>query len=155
MADHRDAVLNAKEYVETSPMPKDVPHVDELGATSAPLKSASFFIGDKCREYNDDFMLCKQQNADPAHCLKEGRKVTRCASSVINDINKHCFNQFKSHFECLEFNNQYFYPCRKQERSLNECVAASLNLHKNIPGSPADQPQIHEKPNPIHKRIQH
>lgn len=82
MADHREAVLNSKEYIEPSPMPKDVPHVDELGATSAPLKSASFFIGDRCKEFNDDFMLCKQGSANPGDCLKEGRKVTRCASSV-------------------------------------------------------------------------
>jgi len=35
-----------------APMPKHIPHVDEIGATSAPLKSASFFIGDKCKEFN-------------------------------------------------------------------------------------------------------
>jgi hypothetical protein len=28
------------------------PHVDELGATSAPLKSAAFFLGSYCKEYN-------------------------------------------------------------------------------------------------------
>lgn len=27
-------------------------------------------------------MLCKQENRDPAHCLKEGRKVTRCAAEL-------------------------------------------------------------------------
>jgi NADH dehydrogenase (ubiquinone) 1 alpha subcomplex subunit 8 len=43
------------------------------------LKSASFFIGEYCKEYNADFMLCKNENNDPEHCLKEGRKVTRCA----------------------------------------------------------------------------
>lgn len=35
-----------------SPMPQDVPHVDELGVTSAPLKTASFFIGEHCKRYN-------------------------------------------------------------------------------------------------------
>lgn len=24
-------------------------------------------------------MLCKSENRDPEHCLKEGRRVTRCA----------------------------------------------------------------------------
>lgn len=33
-------------------MPASVPHVDELGVTSAPLKSASFFIGEYCKPYN-------------------------------------------------------------------------------------------------------
>lgn len=27
-------------------------------------------------------MLCKAENRDPAHCLKEGRKVTRCAQDL-------------------------------------------------------------------------
>ena len=87
-------------YVDPTPMPASVPHVEEVGATSAPLKSAAFFLGAYCKEYNgsppfsvlqdcannenfyfsiEDFMLCKNENRSPAHCLKEGRKVTRCA----------------------------------------------------------------------------
>ena len=27
-------------------------------------------------------MLCKSENRDPAHCLKEGRRVTRCAQDL-------------------------------------------------------------------------
>lgn len=27
-------------------------------------------------------MLCKAENRDPAHCLAEGRKVTRCAQDL-------------------------------------------------------------------------
>lgn len=30
----------------------------------------------------DDFMLCKSENRDPGHCLKEGRRVTRCAQDL-------------------------------------------------------------------------
>ena len=30
----------------------------------------------------DDFMLCKAENRDPANCLKEGRRVTRCAQDL-------------------------------------------------------------------------
>lgn len=30
----------------------------------------------------EDFMLCKSENRDPEHCLKEGRKVTRCAAEM-------------------------------------------------------------------------
>lgn len=33
-------------------MPSSVPHVDEVGVTSAPLKSASFFLGEYCKPYN-------------------------------------------------------------------------------------------------------
>ena len=30
----------------------------------------------------EDFMLCKAENRDPGHCLKEGRRVTRCAQDL-------------------------------------------------------------------------
>ena len=60
----------------------------EIGATSAPLLSASFFIGARCRPYNDDFMQCKTENPGKGEfeCLKEGRRVTRCAASVYVQI---------------------------------------------------------------------
>lgn len=82
MATYRDARFPSTPYVEPAPAPSNVPHVDEVGTTSAPLKSASFFLGSYCVKYNEDFMLCKQENRDPEHCLKEGRRVTRCAQDL-------------------------------------------------------------------------
>jgi hypothetical protein len=81
---------------------QEIPKVAELGTTSAPLKSAAFFLGAYCKEFNgtyytafaprwvligiicgtEDFMLCKAENRDPGHCLKEGRRVTRCATDL-------------------------------------------------------------------------
>lgn len=65
-------------------MPDHVPKVDEIGATSAPLMSAAYFIGDRCKAFNDDYMKCKDEanGRGEIECLKEGRKVTRCAASV-------------------------------------------------------------------------
>ena len=76
--------FNQQVLVDTTPMPESIPKVDELGATSAPLASASYFIGDRCRAYNDDYMKCKTEanGRGEIECLKEGRKVTRCAASV-------------------------------------------------------------------------
>lgn len=70
--------------LDTTPLPESVPAVKEIGASSAPLLSASFFIGARCRDYNDDYMQCKTESAGRGEfdCMKEGRKVTRCASSV-------------------------------------------------------------------------
>ena len=42
----------AKAYTDPTPMPTNVPRVTELGTTSAPLKSAAFFIGAYCKEFN-------------------------------------------------------------------------------------------------------
>jgi hypothetical protein len=52
MASHRSAVLIDQPYTDPNPLPSSVPHVDELGTTSAPLKSASFFIGQHCKAVN-------------------------------------------------------------------------------------------------------
>lgn len=41
-----------RDYVEPANLPKDVPSMPELGVTSAPLKSAAFFLGAFCKEYN-------------------------------------------------------------------------------------------------------
>ena len=71
--------------IENAPMPPHIPPVPEVGATSAALKSAAFFVAAKCQAYNDDFMMCRKQKWNshgPGGCLKEGRKVTRCAISV-------------------------------------------------------------------------
>lgn len=118
-----DPADSSKPYKDPTPLPEDVPKVKELGVTSAPLKSAAFFLGAYCKDYNgvsclrvihrecwpycevgiagesvvflgdkelttclsghtEDFMLCKAENRDPAHCLKEGRRVTRCAQDL-------------------------------------------------------------------------
>ncbi|SCV72610.1 BQ2448_4147 [Microbotryum intermedium] len=154
MSTHREAKFPDKDYVDPTPMPSSIPHVDELGVTSAPLKSASFFIGEHCQKYNDDFMLCKAENRDPAHCLKEGRKVTRCAQDLITKVRSTCLAEFNAHWECLERNNQELYLCRKPERVFNSCVFENLKLAKNIPGSPEGKPQIHDKTWPIYGAIQ-
>lgn len=82
MASHRDARFPSTPYIEPSDIPNNLPKVEEIGTTSAPLKSASFFLGEQCSKYNEDFMLCKSESRDPEHCLKEGRRVTRCAQDL-------------------------------------------------------------------------
>ncbi|KAI8072401.1 hypothetical protein BC940DRAFT_292499 [Gongronella butleri] len=138
--------LASQKFVDATPLPDNVPKVDEVGATSAPLKSASFFIGTYCKDYNDDFMLCKNENNDPAHCLKEGRKVTRCAIDLIQKLRENCGQQFKEHWQCLENNNHELQKCRKAETALNACALDKLGLKKRIPG--VDE-QIHEKKNAV------
>ena len=70
--------------IDTTPLPDSIPKVEEIGASSAPLMSAAYFIGARCQAYNDDFMKCKTEanGKGEIDCLKEGRKVTRCAQSV-------------------------------------------------------------------------
>lgn len=76
--------FNDRVLIDVTPMPDHIPKVQEVGSTSAPLMSAAFFIGARCKPYNDDYMMCKDdaKGRGELECLKEGRKVTRCATSV-------------------------------------------------------------------------
>jgi NADH dehydrogenase (ubiquinone) 1 alpha subcomplex subunit 8 len=52
MSTYHDGSTSSQPYKEPSPLPNSIPKVDELGTTSAPLKSAAFFIGAYCKDYN-------------------------------------------------------------------------------------------------------
>ncbi|ORZ32067.1 hypothetical protein BCR44DRAFT_1502300 [Catenaria anguillulae PL171] len=132
------------------PVASDDQPFTEVGSTSAPLHSASFFIGAFCKPYNDDFMLCKQENADPRHCLAEGRKVTRCALDLLAKLKANCGQEYKAHWSCLDNSNHEFKKCRPEERKLNDCVFDKLGLSKHIPDTPKGEEPIHLKKNPIH-----
>ncbi|KAH6683697.1 NADH-ubiquinone oxidoreductase 20.8 kDa subunit [Plectosphaerella plurivora] len=135
MSANRQPRFNQEFHYDTTPLPASIPKVQEIGASSAPLLSASFFIGARCRDYNDDYMKCKTDanGRGEFDCLKEGRRVTRCAQSVLKDINTHCLESFREHWNCLEKGNQQFYQCRPAEWKLNKCVYENLKLEKNIP----------------------
>ncbi|RMJ21152.1 Nadh-ubiquinone oxidoreductase [Aspergillus sp. HF37] len=146
----REPRFNQHVLIDTTPMPEHIPKVQEIGATSAPLMSASYFIGDRCGAFNDDYMKCKAEanGKGELECLKEGRKVTRCAASVIQDINTNCLDQFNAHWECLENNNQRLFECRAPEMKLNNCVFEKLGLKKTIPGAAGETP-VHLRPKQI------
>ena len=95
--------------------------------------SASYFIGARCKAYNDDFMKCKTESngRGEIECMREGRKVTRCAASVLHDVNKNCLEEFRQHWECLDNNNQQMWQCRRPERKLNKCVFEKLVRSRN------------------------
>ncbi|KAK0366027.1 ndufa8, NADH-ubiquinone oxidoreductase complex I 19kd subunit [Friedmanniomyces endolithicus] len=80
----RQPRFNQHLLIDTTPLPDSIPKVQEVGSSSAPLLSASYFIGARCKAYNDDYMQCKTEanGKGEMDCLREGRKVTRCAGSV-------------------------------------------------------------------------
>ncbi|KAI4094087.1 MAG: hypothetical protein LQ339_007548 [Xanthoria mediterranea] len=141
----RQPRFNQAVLIDTTPLPESIPKVEEVGASSAPLMSASYFIGARCKAYNDDYMMCKTEahGRGEFECMKEGRKVTRCAASVIDDITKNCLQEFRNHWECLEDNNQQLWQCRKWEWNLNGCVFRKLGLEKKIPGAPEHETPVH------------
>jgi hypothetical protein len=78
--------LASQELYDLTPLPDSIPKVKELGSSSAPLMSAAYFIGARCRVFNDDYMKCKEdaEGRGELECMREGRKVTRCARSVYD-----------------------------------------------------------------------
>lgn len=102
-------------------------------------------------------MLCKSESRDPSHCLKEGRRVTRCVADVLSLLTTSCPSQFREHWECLEGSNQKFYECRKPERKLNECAKAlvrrlidRMSFWRLNHGS-----RVLSKPFPVHNQAKH
>lgn len=69
----------------------------------------------------DDFMLCKAESRDPAHCLKEGRRVTRCAQDL-------CV------FPFFPLQNNHSQGCMTQDfedaRELSGAVQGALGLFR-------------------------
>lgn len=54
----REAIFKDKPYIDPNPLPSSIPSVDELGVTSAPLKTAAFFLGQFCKDVNGDTGSC-------------------------------------------------------------------------------------------------
>ncbi|KAH8879352.1 NADH dehydrogenase, alpha subcomplex, subunit 8 [Thozetella sp. PMI_491] len=147
--------FNQQVLYDTTPLPDSIPKVKELGVSSAPLLSASFFIGARCRDYNDDFMKCKTDNPSKGEfeCLQEGRRVTRCARNVIEDINKSCLEQFRAHWQCLDNNNHQLWQCRPKEWKLNQCVFENLKLEKVVPDQPKQSTPVHLRTSQIYAHV--
>ncbi|KAJ3254216.1 hypothetical protein HK103_007461 [Boothiomyces macroporosus] len=144
MATHREGIFVEGLWVEKESLDNSIPHVDEVGATSAPLLSMAYFFGSACKDYSEDFVLCKNESQDPRKCLKEGRKVTRCAIDLIEKLKLNCNKSWEGHWKCLDENNQMLEKCRPQEKVFNDCVFQKLGLEKVIPDAPEGKP-IHLK----------
>ena len=133
-------------YTESEELSEEL-KVDEIGLTSAPLKSVAFQMHNYCKDYCDDFMKCRDDNGIES-CLPEGRKVTRCGQEFIRKMQKTCHSVFKEHYTCLVNNNQQLESCRTPELELNSCISSSMNIKKEIPNAVY---QVHLKPNPIYQ----
>lgn len=95
MASHRAATLHDRDYVDPNPLPSTVPHVDELGTTSAPLKSASFFIGDHCKAVNGEYSVCLEASEEVRTCVRSGTRnwFGKCLERCRDDYELQRFRQ--------------------------------------------------------------
>ncbi|KAI8839039.1 hypothetical protein HDU78_008825 [Chytriomyces hyalinus] len=151
MTTHREGIFVDGLWVDKTPLPDSIPKVSEVGLTSAPLESIGFHFAAYCKPFSEDFMLCKNSTQDPEKCLKEGRRVTRCALDLINKLKANCDEEWKKHWECLDKKNHHLWQCRTQEREFNDCVFKKLGITKTIPDTPEGQTPVHLKENPFIK----
>eukprot|EP00834_Sanchytrium_tribonematis_P003224 NODE_118_length_18285_cov_1.016606.p9 type:complete len:154 gc:universal NODE_118_length_18285_cov_1.016606:130-591(+) len=133
-------------YLEKAEL-NDALKIDDIGLTSAPLKSIAYQMHTHCKDYCQDFMKCRKEDG-LENCLKEGRKVTRCGKEFIKEMQQTCDQVFKEHWNCLTMNNHRFEKCRPAESALNSCILKSMKIDKIIPDAPY---QIHTKSNPVYK----
>ncbi|BFZ55526.1 ndufa8, NADH-ubiquinone oxidoreductase complex I 19kd subunit [Savitreella phatthalungensis] len=144
MTTYKEPRFNQSSLVDSTPLPSSIPAVDEVGATSAPLKSAAFALGERCGSYGQDFMACKAEagargEASDAACLFEGRRVTRCATETLSLIKKNCAEEFLQHWTCLDLKNQEYANCRPKEAVFNKCLFDTMGLKKQVPGTKEGQ----------------
>ena len=92
-------------------------------------RSAAYFINAHCKDYNDDFMLCKRDSMDPAVCAAQGRKVSRCVLDLMKQMQTHCDKTFNAHWQCLEQGNNYYWKCRPEEQALTQCVFKKMVIY--------------------------
>eukprot|EP01122_Echinamoeba_exundans_P008771 TRINITY_DN2977_c0_g1_i2.p1 TRINITY_DN2977_c0_g1~~TRINITY_DN2977_c0_g1_i2.p1 ORF type:complete len:110 (+),score=19.21 TRINITY_DN2977_c0_g1_i2:136-465(+) len=99
----------------------------EVKQSGAYLLAASKQIGKWCDDINDQFIICKAENPNPAFCIDAGKKVTACALSVFERIDKVCKQEFDDYGQCLDKSQLAFSNCRKPrsdaEEKYNACLA--------------------------------
>jgi NADH dehydrogenase (ubiquinone) 1 alpha subcomplex subunit 8 len=86
------------------------------------LLCAAPMVGDECLEHNAAFMLCKQQDNNPAKCVHEGEKVTACTLKVLRKAEEQCDPSYKAFQLCLRDNARRFYYCQEQQKAFEACM---------------------------------
>lgn len=113
-----------------SSVPDEQLNVDELKVTSALLMGAAHHYGEYCAKENEAFMECRIEHKDPRKCLKEGREVTQCALSFFKKVKESCNEEFTNYWTCLDYKNQDFSRCRRDQAPFDGCMLEKLKIER-------------------------
>ena len=69
--------------------------------------------------------------------------LTRISACRIQDLNTHCLDEFRKHWQCLDNENHQLWQCRPEEWKLNKCVFDKLGLVKTVPDQPKNSVPVH------------
>ncbi|KAK4470580.1 hypothetical protein MN116_006121 [Schistosoma mekongi] len=137
--------------------------VPELKLSTCPLLAASIHLGKFCDNESKEFMLCHYETHDPRVCLGEGKALTSCAQNFFRQIKKHCDDEFRNYFTCLDKYGGPAYSltkCRSAQYPFDECIKTHLNQERPKPGyfnvvrlHKTDRPRYEPASAPMPERI--
>lgn len=112
-------------------LPDDItlPTHEELDRQEIPLTynyfvSSAMWLGKYCDHQCKEFMLCRQEEADPRKCLKYGHEVTDCGMEFFKKVKKSCREELEWYTKCLDFSGreQEFHRCRREQAIFDGCM---------------------------------
>eukprot|EP01121_Diplochlamys_sp_Union-15-3_P016549 TRINITY_DN5651_c0_g1_i1.p1 TRINITY_DN5651_c0_g1~~TRINITY_DN5651_c0_g1_i1.p1 ORF type:complete len:142 (-),score=19.11 TRINITY_DN5651_c0_g1_i1:93-473(-) len=106
---------------------------DEINVLGASLIAANRMIQKYCNKQNDDFLLCKTEDEDPAHCVQQGKAVTRCGFDVFKAIRAHCNTEFNAYSHCIDWHNLKTGDCRTARNQSENIFYDCLKRNKLYP----------------------
>lgn len=123
--------------------------VPEINLTYPVLHAASFYVGKKCEQENNEFILCRNEEKDARRCINEGKAVTACALDFFKQLKKHCREDFEKHVQCLDKSSSIlsFGHCRESQHVVDKCVLENLKIERP-PFGYFCEAKIHDSPRP-------
>lgn len=72
----------------------------------------------------------------------------------LKDINEHCLDEFRRHWNCLDNNNHQMWQCRRSERVLNRCVFEKIvGILSHSKASSLTRYRVCKKSYQIHQKV--
>jgi hypothetical protein len=118
-------------YIDPAPFPKNIPQVDELGVSSAPLKSASFFIGAHCKPYNGARSILHSYSVDGGNT----DAVAFCPAAFPFDSVLSCIRWLTSYCSLrLIMHTNIYHPstCNTKTTILRRIILTSLAIARSL-----------------------
>jgi NADH dehydrogenase (ubiquinone) 1 alpha subcomplex subunit 8 len=87
---------------------------------SAELYAIAKHLAIKCHKEEVAFMSCKEEYKHPEDCLQEGKAVTSCAHSLLDQVMVKAPEQFKEYVDCLDHYSFELKKCRAEQKKFEE-----------------------------------
>mmetsp|Transcript_19234 Transcript_19234/g.33103 ORF Transcript_19234/g.33103 Transcript_19234/m.33103 type:complete len:112 (+) Transcript_19234:77-412(+) len=88
------------------------------------LYAAGPYLAEACSNANTNFLMCKENNADPMACKQQAIAVQQCSAKFFDSLKSGpCKEPFESMASCLFYANNYdVSKCRNADAAFKECM---------------------------------